>query len=189
MLLGINGVGKSTIAEKLICRVPGSVALSGSKILMTIFGGVSREELEKLSATEKMSMMELAFVEIFERHSTSQLVVLDTHLVVPIRKSGTLVLENIWSPRYAPYVRSVCFICASPGDIRQRRLTDERLTGRARDTNLGNIRSDQDLNLASFEEIIVPDFESMILQNANGQVDLVVDRIAEDIWDSQTQAV
>jgi len=152
VLFGINGVGKSTIARALAERVPDSAALSGSELLMRAFRGLDRYQLEILSPEEKMRLLVPAFLQAFEQHASARRIILDTHLVVPIRKSGRLVLENVWSDAFMPHVGSAFFVSSGPEEILRRRVRDYRATGRQRDADIDHIRRDQEINLRVFEE-------------------------------------
>lgn len=153
MLLGINGVGKSTLTKKVRQTVPECAAISGSETLMKAFGGADRVRLEAMSAGEKMRMMEPAFLDAFERCRNAPSAILDTHLVVPIRCGRVELFENIWSDLYAPYIRSAIFVAGDPKQIRERRIRDELETGRKRDTDIRNIRVDQAMNLRAFDDL------------------------------------
>lgn len=181
VLLGINGVGKSTIARRLECALPGSVTVSGSAVLMDSFGGVNRQNLERLSAGEKMRVMEPALLEAFERHQAANHIILDTHLVVPIRKSGNLVLENVWSEKYVPYVRQVFFIISDPREIMDRRIRDFESTGRQRDVDLVHISRDQDINRIVFEEIVRPVLQCTVVTNGERGLDRAVGFILQHL--------
>lgn len=168
MLVGINGVGKSMLAKMLHDSLSDSFLIAASEVLMQLFGGVSRDILERLSPDEKMRMMEPAFIELFEHNKLSRFILFDTHLIVPIRKEGTIVFENIWSSKYLPYINRAYFITSNPQDIFNRRVSDYQKTGRKRDIDLDNIKRDQHVNLCVFEEIICPAVKSKIVTNKDG---------------------
>ena len=174
VLFGINGVGKSTIASALQRVVAGSVTLSGSELLMRAFKGLDRSQLEVLSPEEKMRMLEPAFLDGFHHHKRAPLVILDTHLVVPIRKDGRFILENVWSEQFAPHVKSVFFVLSKPREILERRIRDAATTGRKRDLDIDHIRRDQEINLSVFEETFSPAGESLLIQNKEHELDRTV---------------
>ena len=168
MLVGINGVGKSMLAKMLHDSLSDSFLIAASEVLMQLFGGVSRDILERLSPDEKMRMMEPAFIELFEHNKLSRFILFDTHLIVPIRKEGTIVFENIWSSKYLPYINRAYFITSNAQDILNRRVSDYQKTGRKRDIDLDNIKRDQHVNLCVFEEIICSAVTSKIVTNKDG---------------------
>jgi adenylate kinase len=178
VLFGVNGVGKSTIANRLGALMVNSVALSGSELLMSAFKGLDRLQLEVLSPEEKMRMLEPAFLEAFQRSDGEQFVILDTHLVVPIRKNGKLVLENVWSEQFMPYMAHVFYISSDPSEILQRRIRDSEISGRNRDLNIEHIRRDQEINVSVFEEtFIATTMSSAVVTNEESRLNEVVESI------------
>ncbi len=165
VLLGVNGVGKSTLAQELSKILPESVVLSGSTILMQVFGGLTRPELELLSPSKKMQLMVPAFVHAFEKHHEARHLILDTHLVVCIRRSGVLTLERVWSPLYHPYLEHVFLIMSPAQDILERRKRDLAAHRRERDLEIRHIQHDQEINRAAFQELIASNLPSSIIIN------------------------
>jgi len=180
-LFGINGVGKSTIAHALHETIFGSVMLSGSELLMHSFKGLNREQLEMLSPEEKMRMLESAFLDAFEQNREAKLIILDTHLVVTIRKNGKLILENVWSERFSPYSNFVFFISSNPMEILQRRMRDSRISGRRRDLDVEHIRVDQTINLSVFEETFSETKKSHVIPNEESHMEDTVTSIRRAI--------
>lgn len=179
VLFGVNGVGKSTIASNLGALKTDSVTLSGSELLMDAFRGLNRFQLEGLSPEEKMHMLEPAFLEAFQRNNGKRFVILDTHLVVTIRKSGKLVLENVWSERFIPLTAHVFFVSSDPLEILQRRIRDSEISGRKRDLNMEHVRRDQEINLSVFEETFATTaIPSTIVTNEESRLSEVVESIA-----------
>lgn len=155
MLTGINGIGKSTLVDAIAVDHPEIKPVHASQELRGLFGNVSREELELLTPEEKLSRMVIHFTAIFDRSmNDDQAVMMDTHLVVPIRKENSLVYEDIWSSEYAPHVSSMAMLSAEPASVRQWRLEDEITTGRKRNTDVRAIADDQDVNISRFEQLM-----------------------------------
>lgn len=155
MLTGINGIGKSTLVNAIAVDHPEIKPVHASQELRGLFGNVSREELELLTPEEKLSRMVIHFTTIFNRSlNDNQAVMMDTHLVVPIRKENSLVYEDIWSSEYTPYVSSMAMLSAEPESVRQWRLQDEATTGRKRNTDVRAITDDQDANISRFEQLL-----------------------------------
>lgn len=155
MLTGINGIGKSTLVDAIAVDHPEIKPVHASQELRGLFGNVSREELELLTPEEKLSRMVIHFTTIFDRSTNDdQAVMMDTHLVVPIRKEDSLVYEDIWSSEYTPHVSSMAILSAEPASVRQWRLEDEITTGRKRSTDVQAIAEDQDVNISRFEQLL-----------------------------------
>lgn len=184
MLTGINGIGKSTIVNEITEGHPEAIPLHASHELRGLFGNISREELELLTPEEKLSRMVVHFTTIFDRNlNDKKAVILDTHLVVPIRKDSSVLYEDIWSNEYVSYVTSMAMLSADPGSVRQWRLGDELATGRKRNTDIDAITADQEINIAKFKRLYtdgrLPN-SSGIVKNRNGCINktrLAVERI------------
>jgi adenylate kinase len=175
MLTGINGIGKSTIVDSIAAKHPEVVALHASLELRQLFNGISREELEVLKPEDKLAKMVVHFTTQFEKTlEEKKAVLLDTHLLVPIRKDRSVVYEDIWSDAYTPYTSSMVMLSAEPSDVRAWRLRDEAETGRRRNSEVVDIASDQDQNIARFRSLIssraIPE-ESRVINNNHGFID------------------
>lgn len=174
ILTGVNGIGKSTIIDSITAEHPETVALHASLELSKLFNGISRDEMELLRPEDKLAKMVIHFTTQFEKNlEEDRAVLLDTHLLVPIRKNDSLVYEDIWSDAYSPYVTSMTMLSANPGDIRAWRLRDEANTGRKRNSDVADITSDQDQNIALFKSLVargsLPE-ESKIIKNHHGSI-------------------
>jgi len=149
MLTGVNGIGKSTIVDSIAAAHPETVPLHASLELRQLFNGVSREELEILKPEDKLAKMVVHFTTQFEKTlEKNKAILLDTHLLVPIRKDKSVVYEDIWSDAYTPYASSLVMLSAEPSAIRIWRLQDEANTGRKRNSNVTDITADQNQNIA-----------------------------------------
>jgi adenylate kinase len=176
MLTGVNGIGKSTVVDALTSNHPEAVPLHASQELSELFNGISREEMELLAPEEKLGKMVIHFTTIFDRVLNSdKAVILDTHLLVPIRKNNELVYEDIWSDQYSPYVSSMAMLAANPDSVRAWRLSDEKTTGRKRNTKTDDIILDQEANLARFTELRA----SGVLSTHSGVVENVENRLTD----------
>ena len=154
MLMGINGIGKSTIVDAIANDSPEVTAVHASQELRALFNGVSREKLEKLNPEEKLARMVIHFTSIFDEvTSEGGVVMLDTHLLVPIRTPEGVTYENIWSDMYSPYVNATAMLTADAEDVRGWRMEDELVTGRKRNVSEDDIRADQAANVVAFEEL------------------------------------
>ena len=175
MLTGVNSIGKSTIVDSIAADHPETVTLHASLELRQLFNGISREELESLRPEDKLAKMVLHFTNQFEKTlNENKATLLDTHLLVPIRKDMSVVYEDIWSDAYAPYTSSMVMLSAEPSDIRAWRLRDEANTGRKRNSEILDIAADQDQNIARFQSLrlhrSIPR-ESQIVKNNHGSIE------------------
>lgn len=174
MLTGINGIGKSTVVDAIAHDSPETIPLHASHELRRLFGNISREELELLTPEEKLSRMVVHFTAIFDQSlDDNRAVIMDTHLLVPIRKDNDVTYEDIWSHEYTPYVSSMAMLSADPTEVRGWRLEDERATGRKRNTDTAAIAADQEMNIARFK-VLYTDGQlpsnSSVVENQSGQL-------------------
>ncbi len=181
MLTGINGTGKSTIVDMITDGRPETVPLHASIELSRLFNGISREEMECLDAEEKLARMVAHFTVQFERSlNENKAVIIDTHLLVPIRKDGNLSYEDIWAEEYRQYTHSMHMLTAAPETIRGWRLRDEAITGRQRSTRLEDISADQNANVKRFNDLVeegsLPE-GSRVIENIDGGLSEVVDQV------------
>lgn len=183
MLTGVNGIGKSTIIDDIAAKHPETVALHASLELRQLFNGISREELESLKPEDKLAKMVVHFTTQFEKTlDEKKAVLLDTHLLVPIRKDRSVVYEDIWSDAYTPYTSSMVMLSAEPSDIRAWRLRDEANTGRKRNSEITDITADQDQNIARFQNLVTGGAlprESQIIKNNHGSIEVTRKDIEE----------
>lgn len=183
MLTGVNGIGKSTIVDSIAADHSETVPLHASLELRQLFDGISREELEILKPEDKLAKMVVHFTAQFEKTlEENKAVLLDTHLLVPIRKDRSVVYEDIWSDAYTPYASSMVMLSAEPSDIRAWRLRDEANTGRKRNSNVIDINADQNQNIARFQSLIsshsLPK-ESQVIKNNHGSIEATRKAIEE----------
>jgi adenylate kinase len=174
ILTGVNGIGKSTIVDGIASEHPETVALHASLELSKLFNGISREEMELLKPEDKLAKMVVHFTAEFESAiGENKAVLLDTHLLIPIRKNSSVIYEDIWSDAYAPYATSMVMLSASPRDIRAWRMRDESVTGRRRNTDMADIASDQNQNIARFHSLKISGSipqASRVVNNNHGTV-------------------
>jgi len=174
MFMGVNGVGKSTLTEMISAAFPDALTLHASRELRRILGVATREELEELSPDEKLSRRTAHLLALFRQaREDRQLVLLDTHLLVPIRKDGAVRYEDTWSDEYTGYVSGAYMLTADPTNIRDWRELDMATNGRRRDLSIENIGLDQQLNVDRFTVLIdrgaLPS-ESQIIENRAGLI-------------------
>lgn len=174
MFMGVNGVGKSTLTEMIGAVLPDTLIVHASQELRRMFGVATQQELEELSPDEKLSRRTTHLLEIFRRaQMDGQSVLLDTHLLVPIRKNGAVRYENTWTDEYTEYVAGAYMLGADPMDIRDWRAADAATTGRKRNLSLDDIKTDQQLNIGEFTALVnrgaLPE-NSRVIENRAGTI-------------------
>lgn len=183
MLTGINGIGKSTIVDSIAADHPEATPLHASLELRQLFNGISREELELLKPEDKLAKMVVHFTAQFEKTlEEKKAILLDTHLLVPIRKDRSVVYEDIWSDAYTPYASSMVMLSAEPSDVRAWRLRDEVSTGRKRNSEIVDITADQDQNIARFQSLVISGAipkKSQVIKNNHGSIETTKEDIEE----------
>jgi adenylate kinase len=181
MFMGVNGVGKSTLASDVATAFPDALRLNGSAELRRLFGGVSREELERLDPAQKLGRRAAHFLELFRRATADhKLVLMDTHLLVPIRSDDSVRYENTWHDGYSAFVAGAFMLTADPRDISAWRALDQERTGRTRDLAAENIAIDQELNVAEFRTLIDREAlppNSQIIENGDGLLPYIGARV------------
>lgn len=150
-LFGINGVGKSTLAEALSKRLSGSIVLSASSVLRRALGGLTRAELEALQPEEKGAALRHALIEAFRAHARAPTLICDTHLAVPIRRGHPVRYERMWDAAYEPFAIAFIFVTAPPAVILRRRREDAGSGARLRDLDAEAIEADARVNFEEFQ--------------------------------------
>lgn len=175
---GINGVGKSSLIRKILEQSDGLKTQAIFQTLMDVIGVSSRSELEKIEAVVKYELLEKALLKkvmIFD--SSLEYVLIDCHLMVPIRKNGLVYYECMWSNKFINFSHSVYMLTADPYEILRRRTIDKDLSGRERDLNLENIHRDQETNKIMLNSLLKPILPTTILETTN----LSIKELAENI--------
>lgn len=123
-VFGVNGVGKSALLEAAmgVCSEP-VVIVHGSAILKESLSIASYEALESISAREKKRAL-IDGMATLVAASPSPITIVDTHLVVPIRKSGQLTVEDMWDDSMRELFQGFAYITAQPQTITERRRMD-----------------------------------------------------------------
>lgn len=170
-LYGINGVGKSMLAKRIIEAVPGAVQVSGSDLLRRALGAATREELEHMNSAEKRAALFDAFRDFCALERSRPLIVCDTHLTVALRNNGAVTYEYMWDDRYLDYGAVFVNVVASSKTILQRRLNDERQIGRKRCADPAAIEGDIRVNDEAFRVLqAVVGSRGFVLNNCGSAV-------------------
>lgn len=175
---GINGVGKSSLIRKILERSDGLKIQAIFQTLMDVMGVSSRSELEKIEAVIKYELLEKAlFKKSNDFDSSVEYVLIDCHLMVPIRKNGLVYYECMWSNKFINFSHGVYMLTADPYEILRRRTIDKDLSGRERDLNLENIHRDQETNKIMLNSLLKPILPTTILETTN----ISIEELAENI--------
>ena len=165
-LFGINGVGKSTIAEAIKKLVPECMHVSASLVLREVFGSVTREDLERMDPASKHRMLRTGLVAALGGAADAPLVVCDTHLVVPIRKGqAPVVYEEMWDEAFMAFGRAFCNVVSTGELILYRRQHDEATTGRRRNVCPSDIEADAERNAAAFRGLFAGNARAFAVRN------------------------
>lgn len=153
-LMGVNGTGKSTLADRLVERLPSTGVVHASHELRMLFGGISREQQNKMSIEDRLGEIATHLTSVFDRQlNDNDRVLFDTQLLVA-NPGVERTYESAWSDKYTPYLASAAMLLANPGTISRWRHEDGVRTGRMRDMSEDNITQDQQANLDYFNELV-----------------------------------
>lgn len=164
-IYGINGVGKTTVTRLLNEETPGSIAVYASRILREALYCVTREHLELIPAENKMQVMASALRGVFNSQRDKSAIFLDHHLLLAIRRQGSVVYELLWEQWYLAYLRCAVFLTADAEHILHRRIFDASIRGRKRDLDLMHIREDEALNLSALYTHVYPSVPTYVIRN------------------------
>lgn len=180
VLTGIPGSGSTTVLERTLKEV-NYVHLNYGDVMteIAIENGVAsdRDELRKLSPEIQKEIQKEAAAKI-KKSSENENVIVDTHCTIAT-PSGFLpglpqwVLEKLKPDTFV-------LIEADPDEIMLRRISDE---SRTRDLEMyDDIRLHQEMNRsASMAYATLTGATVKILENHDGQLDLIVDQLVETI--------
>lgn len=177
---GVNGVGKSVLADTLNKAITDSICVQASSVLRDAFG-VDRQALEKMSLEIKMSAKIPALIKEFNKAAESKCILLDMHLIVSIRRNETIVYEDVWANTFFPYILKAYFIFAEPQTILERRKTDMERTGRKRNISIVDIAVDQEINLKKFHELFVGNEIGEVVDSTNRSIGGIANKVLQDL--------
>ncbi len=184
-IAGVNGVGKSTLTRHLgeFWKEPPIITCSGT--LMKAFGVTERESLALFTEKEKITKLEEAALTTFEENQESEMIIFDTHLIVPIRVGTIQRVEYQWFQSHIPFIRMALLLIAEPELILSRRINDYEATGRRRDFSANNIKTDQSLNKEAFQRLVAPSVNSMVIDTTETEPEMLAKTITQrwNVWD------
>jgi nicotinamide riboside kinase len=153
-LMGVNGTGKSTLSDRLAVKLPKTGVIHASQELRELFGGISREQQNKMAIEDRLGEIATHLTSVFDRGlNDNDRVLFDTQLLVA-NPGEERKYESAWSDRYSPYLASAAMLLATPDTISRWRREDGIRTGRMRDLSQANIAQDQQANLDYFNELV-----------------------------------
>lgn len=119
-VFGVSGVGKSTLLEAALEMHPSAVVLHGTTIVKEALGIASYEVLE-LTPAQIKKQANIDGIAAAIESSASLITIVDTHLVVPIRTSGKLVVEDMWDETMPRLFQGFVLITSCPLIVAERR--------------------------------------------------------------------
>lgn len=179
---GVNGVGKTSLIKEILERTNRTRIQAFFQTLMDVTGVLSRFELENMRAVVKYDLLEKALLKKFNAiKSTTEYVLIDSHLMVPIRNMGLVHYECMWSNRFINFSNRAYMLIADPYEILKRRVMNEKLSGRKRDLNLENVNQDQETNKIMLDSLLKPILPTVILETTKPSIKKIADHIINTI--------
>lgn len=163
-VFGVNGAGKSALLEAVLEMHPNMIVVRGSTVLKETLGVASYEALESTPATVKKRAIIEGIAAVIE--STASLItIVDTHLVVPIRTSGELVIEDMWDDAMPRIFRGFVYVNAHPSVIAERRRMDGERLLRVMNSVPQLCAEDLQLNAVRWDELSAKMANKMVVMN------------------------
>lgn len=151
-VFGVSGVGKSALLEAVLEMHPNTIVAHGTTIVKEALSVASYEALELTPAHIKKQANIEGIAAVIE--STASLItIVDTHLVVPIRTSGELVVEDMWDEAMLRLFQGFVFITAYPSVVAERRRMNSARPLRVMNAVPQLCAEDLYLNAARWDEL------------------------------------
>lgn len=151
-VFGVNGVGKTALLQAISDMLPDVIVARGSTILKEALGVALYETLELMPMAEKKKVL-IAGMSSLIQSSSNRLVIMDTHLVVPIRRFAAMTLEDMWEDEMLQIFQGFVYITANPLMVSERRRMSSERTLRAMRATLQMCVEDIRLNAERWDEI------------------------------------
>lgn len=151
-VFGVNGAGKTALLQVVSDLLPEVVIARGSMILKESLGVASYETLEAMSSVEKKKAL-ISGISAFVHNTSNRIALVDTHLVVPIRKSGILTVEDMWDDSMTELFRGFVYITATPSMVSERRRTNNERVLRGAHSTPQMCAEDLRSNSARWDEV------------------------------------
>lgn len=151
-VFGVSGVGKFALLEAVLEMHPSTIVAHGTTIVKEALGIASYEALELTPAHIKKQTNIDGIATVIES-ATSLITIVDTHLVVPIRISGELVVEDMWDEAMFRLFQGFAFITAYPSVVAERRQMNSARPLRVMNAVPQLCAEDLQLNAARWDEL------------------------------------
>lgn len=151
-VFGVNGVGKSVLLEAVQDIHPDAIVVRGSTLLKEALSVASYEALESMSSCVKKKAIIDSIIALTE-DTKSPITIVDTHLVVPIRKSHELTVEDMWDDGLLGCFQGFIYIQAHPSMVSERRQINGDRVLRALNSSSEVCSEDLRLNACRWDEI------------------------------------
>lgn len=123
-IFGVNGVGKSSIIRTLELVQPQPITiLHGSSILKESLGVASYQELESRDSQQKKRAY-IRGVSAAVAEVDRGVVIVDTHLVVPVWTTNKRRLEDMWDNSLRSVFDGFIYVTGPPAMVSERRSQD-----------------------------------------------------------------
>ncbi|MEY4723353.1 MAG: hypothetical protein RLZZ324_866 [Candidatus Parcubacteria bacterium] len=177
-LFGINGVGKSALAQAIAASIVGTAVISASDCLRAELGGLSRERLEALDPAVKHEAKRRSLLRMFDACKSARFVLCDSHLVVPIRSDASLRYERMWDDAFAQHAFAAIHVIAPTEIVVQRRKSDAEQGVRTRRVDPREITADARAATAEFAAVFQDHPRAHTVTNI-GPIEHVASRIIQ----------
>ncbi len=171
-VLGINGVGKTTIINNALAYAPeGSVAFNAADLMLAYLGLESRSQLEQVPSAIKEEARRDSILHMARQYADRPLVFLDTHMQIGIGKGTERTKHVTWAPEFNLIIAKGIFIHGCTDDIQMRR---SQRPGGGRSLDPMTIQADQAEELQLFEAMVSGEVPTSRIFNPQDQLDTTV---------------
>jgi adenylate kinase len=163
-VFGVNGSGKTALLQAVSDLLPGVVIFRGSTILKESLGVASYETLEAMSSEEKKSAL-INGISVSVRNAPDRIILVDTHLIVPIRKLGALIIEDMWDDSMSELFHGFVYVTAPSSTVSERRKSSEERVLRKAHSTAQMCAEDLQSNALRWDEISVQFSHKKVIVN------------------------
>ena len=151
-VFGVNGVGKSSLLRLVSEEMSDTVVYRGSALLKESLSIASYEGLEAMNSARKKRCLIESMESVVSTRSCG-VVFVDTHLVVPLRKNGALLIEDMWDEKLLDIFDGFVCVIASPDMVSCRRKVDGERTIRSANSSVSICAEDLRLTAEKWDGI------------------------------------
>lgn len=163
-VFGVSGVGKSALLEAVLEMHPSTIVAHGTTIVKEALSIASYEALELTPAHIKKQANIEGIAAVIES-TTSLITIVDTHLVVPIRTSGKLVIEDMWDDSMLQLFQGFVYVNAHPLVVAERRRMNGARLLRVMNAVPQLCAEDIQLNAARWDELSAKMADKKVIVN------------------------